>query len=202
MLHADETFSTRVEAAVEAIERRTDAEIVVVAAARSASYRDLPLAAASAVTFVVLLLLEAVPFAIHPWAVVADLAVTWPLVRWLASSDRVTRWLLRAERAHREVTLAAAAEFHREGVHATPDRTGLLVYVSALEGRVELVPDIGLEARVPHGRFAHALTTFAHDDLDHFLAGLDAVGDVLEEHVPHHEGSDAVDLPNAPRIRP
>ena len=201
MIFADESFSRRVEEAVADIETRTDAEVVVVAAARSGGYRDLSFGAATAGTFVLLLVLEAVPFAIHPWAIIADLAVAWPVLAWIASSDRVTRWLLRSARIDAAVERAAAAEFHREGVHATPNRSGLLVYLSALEGRVELIPDVGLEAHIPRGRFAQALKTFAHDDTEHFLAGLAAVGAVLEMHVPHREGSDDVDLPNAPRIR-
>ena len=197
----DAEFSKRVEAAVTAIEARTDAELVVVAASRSAPYRDLVFGAATAVTFGLLLALEAVPFAIHPWAMVADLAIAWPVAAWIASSDRITRWLLGSARARQAVSLAAAAEFHREGVHATPNRSGLLIYVSTLEQRVEIILDLGLEARIPMGRFASARAHFAHLDLDPFITGLEAIGDVLAEHVPHNEDSDAVDLPNAPRIR-
>jgi putative membrane protein len=202
VLLADESFSERVEATVTELEQRTDAEIVVVVAARSGEYRDLAFGAATAATFALLVVLDAVPFAIHPWAVVADLAIAWPLTAWVATSDRVTRWLLSATRADDAVLRAAAAAFYEEGVHATPNRTGVLVYVSTVEGRVKLVPDIGLEAHIPPGRFGEATRQFAHDDLDHFLAGLRALGDVLAERVPHTQASDAVDLPNTPRIRP
>jgi putative membrane protein len=202
VIYTDETFSRRVEAAVTEIESRTDAELVVVVAPRSASYRDLAYAVATALTYALLLALEAMPFAVHPWAVVADLTIAWPLTAWLATSDWVTRLLLRTARARTTVRESAEAEFYREGVHATPNRTGLLIYMSALEGRVEIVQDIGLEAAIPQGRFAHAALAFSENDLEHFLAGLLSVGDVLAAHVPHTATSDDVNLPNAPRIRP
>jgi uncharacterized membrane protein len=82
----------------------------------------------------------------------------------------------------------------------TPRRTGLLVYVSGWEGKVELIPDVGLEARIPRALWGKAAQNFAHDDLDHFLAGLAAVGELLAEHVPHTDGQ-RVDLANTPRIR-
>jgi uncharacterized membrane protein len=75
VIYTDETFSRRVEAAVTEIESRTDAELVVVVAPRSASYRDLAYAVATALTYALLLALEAMPFAVHPWAVVADLTI-------------------------------------------------------------------------------------------------------------------------------
>ena len=86
-------------------------------------------------------------------------------------------------------------------MHSTPGRLGLLIYVSALEARVELVPDIGLQRHIPDGAWAAAREKFRHDDLGHFLAGLDEVGALLTRSVPATGGPDRVDLPNAPRIR-
>lgn len=200
MLHTDATFSDAVEQAVSRIEARTDAEIVVVAAERSGTYRDLAYLLAAGVTLVAVAGLALVPWAVHPLALVADYAITWGIVAWLGNTRWVVRWLTSATRRQQQVRDAAEAEFHRESVHATPDRTGLLVYVSALEGQVRVLPDAGLEGRVPPGAWAAALAAFAHDDLDHFLEGLDALGELLAEHVPALS-TDRVDLPNAPRIR-
>lgn len=200
MLHADAEFSEAVESAVTEIETRTDAEIVVVATERSGSYRDIAYAAASVLTLLGLLLFLFMPWTVHPWSVVAELVLLWVASAWLLDSRWPLRLLARRARMEEQVRTAAFAEFHAETVRGTPHRTGLLIYVSALEGKVEVVPDSGLEGRIPRGRWARATEDFSHDDLEHFLAGMRQVGELLASHVPKLE-DDAVDLENAPRIR-
>jgi len=200
MIHANAQFSDAVERAVADIEALTDAEVVVVAAERSGHYRDLAAAGATGLALVALLAMMAVPLEISPFMVVVDLIGVWLVAAWLANGRWAIRRLSSANRREQHVREAAAAEFHREAVHATPERTGLLIYVSALEGRVEILADLGLEGRIPRGRWAQAATEFSHDDLDHFIAGLRRVGAVLAECCPPTEG-EKVDLPNAPRVR-
>ena len=149
MLHTDARFHSAVEDAVGRLEALTDAEIIVVAAPRSGSYRDVSLIAATLVTFAMLLVLLLVPFAVHPWMLPIELGVTFAAAAWVASGTWFLRWLVPASRRADQVTEAAHAEFHREQVHATPHRTGVLVYVSALEGKVVVMPDLGIEGRVP-----------------------------------------------------
>ncbi|MCB9679532.1 MAG: hypothetical protein H6737_30785 [Alphaproteobacteria bacterium] len=200
MIHRDARFTKAVEDLVTELEARTDAEIVVVAASRSGTYDDVRYAVATAVTFVALAVIVEIPASVPPFWMMVDLLLTWFATAWICNADPILRRMVRARRRLDAVKEAAAAEFHAESVHGTPNRTGLLVYVSALEERVELVPDLGLEARIPKGRWAKALEAFHHADLDHFLTGLREIGDVLEQHVPRVSNSD-FDLPNAPRIR-
>lgn len=200
MLHADERFHSAVEDAVGRLEARTDAELIVVAAPRSGSYRDVGLIAAAIATLLMLVVLLLIPVDVHPWMLVPELAITFLGTAWLASWHVVQRRLVPARRRRAQVEQAAHAEFHRETVHATPHRTGVLIYVSAMEGLVQVIPDLGIEGRVPRVPWERACATFRHDDLEHFLEGLEALGQVLEEHVPALE-TDLVDLPNAPRVR-
>lgn len=200
MLHADARFADAVAAKVAQLERKTDAEVVVVAAGKSGSYTDLAQVGgglAALLTFVVLLVL---PVTIHPVLAIVDVALVFALASWGLSGHRASSWLASGPRKLDQVRRAAAAEFHLEAVHATPLRTGLLVYVSAWEGEVELIPDVGLEARIPRGKWVEAMRCFSTVDLRGFLAGLDAVGEVLAEHVPH-TGARKLDLDDAPRIR-
>lgn len=199
MLH-DDRFSKSVEEEVGRIEQRTDAEVVVVAAPRSGNYADVAQLAASVLTLLVLIGLLAMPQTIRPFSLVLDLLIVHGLGVWLFSRPWALRFLTSNSRRQEQVERAAAAEFHIEAVHATPRRTGLLVYVSALEKRVELIPDLGLEERIPRGEWAKAVEAFTHDDLDHFLSGLRAIGEVLARHVPPAEGA-VVELPDAPRVR-
>lgn len=200
LLHADARFGEAVRERVARLEERTDAEVVVVAAGRSGSYRDLALVVGALAALAVFCVLLAIPWSVHPVLAVADLALTMAVVSWLADGRAlVVRLASRARRAE-QVRLAAAAEFHLEAVHATPRRTGLLVYVSAAEARIELVPDVGIEGRVPRARWVEATGQLSATDLDVFLRGLDAVGAVLAEHLPP-AGERGVELPDAPRIR-
>jgi len=200
VLHADDRFHSAVESAVDRLETATDAEIVVVAAPRSGSYRDVSYGIASIAALVAFLIVLAVPVDFFPWVVPLELALVWAATGWLVSGNRILRWLVPASRKRAQVEEAAHAEFHRESVHATPHRTGVLIYVSAMEGQVEVVPDLGIEGRIPKVPWKEACEAFSHDDMEHFLAGLDALGALLAEHVPPLE-TDLVDLPNAPRIR-
>jgi len=200
MLHADHRFRDAVAERVGKLEKRTDAEVVVVAAARSGEYRDLAQVLGGFVAIGMFVLLLALPVTIHPVLAIVDVAFTFAVASWGFAGHRVSAWLASADRKLEQVRTAAAAEFHLEAVHATPLRTGLLVYVSAWEGKVELIPDVGLEARIPRGRWTKAMARFSTTDLASFLAGLDEVGEVLAEYVPH-TGARKLDLDDAPRIR-
>lgn len=200
MLHADDRFNSAVEAAVDRLETETDAEIVVVAAPRSGSYRDVSYGIASIAALLAFLGILAAPVDFFPWVIPLELVLVWVGVGWLVSGNRFLRFLVPAKRKLAHVKQAAHAEFHREAVHATPHRTGVLVYISAMEGRVQIVPDLGIEGRIPAVPWKEACEAFSHDDLEHFMKALDGLGAVLAEHVPPLE-VDLVDLPNAPRIR-
>ncbi|MEQ1569414.1 MAG: hypothetical protein ABMA64_27505 [Myxococcota bacterium] len=198
MIHTDHRFSDAVAAKVTALEQATDAEVVVVAAPRSGQYRDVALTLAAGLTFATLAALLVLPWPIHPALALLDLVGVWALGGWWLAGNPLSARLAGEARRTAQVREAAAAEFHREAVHATPRRTGLLVYVSAWEQQVELIPDVGIEARVPRGKWP-ALTGAA-SGVEPFLAALDAIGVVLAEHVPatHERG---VELADAPRIR-
>ena len=198
---ADQRFSDAVEAAVTRIEARTDVELVVVAAPQSGSYSDLVHLAAAGWALTGLAVLLFNPwFVSTPVAALLDVVFCYGLGWYLMQHPALLYRMAGNERCARQVHMAAAAEFHLEAVHTTPRRLGLLVYVSALERRVELIGDVGLEALVPRGRWAAAAGEFRHDDLPHFLAGLEAIGDTLAEAAPRTDDP-RVDLLNSPRIR-
>jgi putative membrane protein len=202
MIHTDPSFSEVVAARVAAVERRTDAELVVVVAGRSGRYADVSARAASVVALAVAAVLLAIPWSIgEPWFLV-DVTVAWLLAERASQAPGALRRLTRADRRAGQVRDAAHLAFQEEVVHGTARRTGVLVYVSLLEGRVEVVPDLGVEGAVPRGELQAAVDVLRHDDVAHLLAGLDALGDVLARHLPHRADSDETDLADAPRIRP
>ncbi len=200
MIHTDARFADAVEQAVTRLERNTDAELVVVAAPQSGSYRDL--AMGFGVGLAGLLLLGAVfaPIVWDPHWLPAELVLLFFGGAWMAERMPVLlRLLSTEERRQEQVEVAAAAAFHLDQVHATRRRTGLLIYLSALERRVEVIPDHGLDALIPRGEW-NAVRWDA-STLEGFLASLEKAGEVLAGHVPPQDHEDEDELPNAPRIR-
>lgn len=199
MVHTDARFSQAVHDAVAAIESLTDAELVVVAAPRSGSYRDVALTGGLAAAVAALAFLCWSPWVFNAMHFPVDVAlagvgVAWALERW----GGLLRPFVPAARRRRQVREAALAAFAEEAVHATEGRTGLLVYVSAFEERVEVVPDQGLLARIP-GHEWNALDLRA-DTLDHLLSGLEAVGKLLAARFPP-TGANPDEISNTPRVR-
>jgi putative membrane protein len=206
MLHTNARFSEAVEAEVGRLEADTDAEVVVVAAPRSGSYRDLALAFGLAVAWLLLLLVLFSPFPFQPAWIPLELPALVVLATWAAHRrPGLLRLLAGPRRRKAQVDAAADATFHQEVVHGTQGRTGLLIYFSALEQRVVLRPDLGLDARVPGAewnaiRWGSGADPHTCHDLDAFLQGLRAVGQVLARHVPP-TGSNPNEISDAPRIR-
>lgn len=205
MLHTDTRFAQAVEAAVTRLEARTDAEIVVVATARSASGLDVAVLFGAAIAWLALVAMLWSPWAFHAAWIPLELALVGALGAWAAyRRPGLLRRLHSARRLRRQVDRAADAAFHQEVVHGTRGRTGLLIYFSALEQRVALRPDLGLDALVPAGdwnaiRWGKAKDPLFCNRLEDFLAGLDAVGDVLARRIPHLEDNPN-EIANAPRI--
>jgi putative membrane protein len=206
MLHTDSRFAQAVEAAVTRLEASTDAEIVVVAAPRSAGSLDAAVLFGAGLAWLALLAMLWSPWAFHPAWIPIELALVGAFGAWAAHRrPELLRLLLTRRRLRTQVNLAADAAFHQEVVHGTRGRTGLLIYVSALEQRVALRPDLGLDALVPAGewnaiRWGKDKDPLVCHRLEDFLAGLDAVGEVLARRVPHLEDNPN-EIADAPRIR-
>lgn len=199
-MKADQRFLDEVTTRVTAIERRTDAEIVVVSAARADRWRDRSEQVAAVAALGLGAALLYLPINLHPAGFLADVAIGWFLLRLVARRPEVLRWTTRAKERRERAEQAARSAFVLEAVHGTPNRSGVLVYLATLEREVVLLPDLGVQGAVPMGELAAARDAFHHDDLDHFLVGLDALGAALERHVPWTSTSDDTNLPNTPRV--
>ncbi len=199
MVHTDARFSAAIERAVNEIEVHTDAEVVVVAAPSSGSYADLAWMGGGVFGVAVLGFLCWSPIVFDAvWFPIDVLAsggfVGWVLARW----PRLVVALAGDARRARQVHEAALAAFTEENVHATAGRTGLLVYVSALEGRVEVLPDQGLLGRIPGAKW-NAVALRA-DSVDGLVDGLHRLGTLLATHLPP-TGDNVDQIGNVPRVR-
>lgn len=203
---ADEALLDRIEAAVAAAEARTAAEFVVVLVPRSGRYPDRAQLLGFAAALLVLVGAIASPWVHSPAGTVLEVALTFFLVT--AATTRtpgLLRLLVPAARKHRAVAVAARAAFFDEGVTGTRDRTGVLLFYSDLEERLEILADAGVLGAVgeaPLHEVAHRFHSLeGPPDLGARLAAaLQGLGAALRTHLPRAE-DDVDELPDRPRVR-
>ena len=136
--------------AVEAAEARTSGEIVVMVVESSDDYTGVRMAAAAVLAFsagVALLAFELDPRIWLPPVQLAGFVLGFALGGLRPVLGRLVPSRIRAASVERASRLA----FLAEGVVETRERTGILIYVSLLEHRVEVLADRGIHARVQPG---------------------------------------------------
>lgn len=131
---------------VQEVEAVTSTELVVVVRIRSGRYPEAHARLGALFAFSALLLLlflpQEFPLLSIPINVALAYATGWAMARYLPPIERLfTGRGALAERTR----LAARAELVDGGITATTGRTGLLVYVSAVEKEVCLVGDVAVE---------------------------------------------------------
>jgi putative membrane protein len=137
----------RISAEVKAAEMQTSGEIYVVIDRGGHVYRVVPLVWAGLVSLILpwpLYLLTDLAF---PYILVIQ-TMAYVAITVLVSQPALHRLMvpetLAAERAHR----TAQTQFLAHGIHLTENRTGVLVYVSLFDRRVEIVADAGINKKV------------------------------------------------------
>jgi len=192
----------RIERAVGECEERTSVEFVLAFARQSGRYGDVDLRAGLIVAAVTLVVMIVAPFGFAPWALPVDLALTF-FLGWLASRKLppIRRVLCSKRRRVEQARLDAEASVVRQGVFHTRDRTGLLIYVSWFERRVEIIADVGIQAAVPRPAWnlaAAKLRASAFADFPApFIAALCEMADLLGRHLPP-VGDNPNEIPNRP----
>lgn len=188
--------------AVREIEARSCAEVVVEVRSRSGSYAHAESRFAALAAFIALLILLFSPWEFAAIWVAIDVAVIYGVGLFVAGrSDIARRLMTRAAERDAQVRIAAAAVFHDRGVAHTERETGMLVYLSLLERRVEVLADRGVLLAVPAMPWNQLIerargcpgTPAALVELVRGLAPL------LAEYLPAREG-DRDELANAPRL--
>jgi len=123
-----------------------------------------------------------------------------------AGLDGIGRRLIPEDRLERSVRLRATAAFLEEGVFATRDRTGILIFLAIFEHRAVILADEGIHRAVPEGAWQRLI-----DDL---IVGIKAgraakaleeaifhCGGLLEQYEVERRPDDEDELPDAPRMR-
>jgi putative membrane protein len=146
----------QIEAQVAGIESRTGVHIVAAVVGKSDTYVELPWKA-FALGASVAALAAVTADALRPQWATSNMAVIQAGIVLGAGAvgallavfvPAFARLFLRAVRAELEVRHHAKSMFLDRQIFATPGRSGVLVLVSVFERRIEILPDVGLRARV------------------------------------------------------
>lgn len=146
----DAAAADAIERAVQEAERGTSGEIVPMIVERSDDYGIVRSTAAAVLAFAAGVVVLALPVNPVLWLPPVQLLV-FLFGYWLSGLRPVLRPLLFESYAQIAVRNAARHAFLDHGVIETRDRSGILIYVSLLEHRVEVVADRGIDRVVEPG---------------------------------------------------
>ena len=189
---------------VKKIETTTDAELVLVVRARSGSYRHADYLFGSLLAFAGLLFLLFSPFDFHQYWVAIDVALLFVLGSFAASRSNTLRRLLTTEKFRNEAVRAgAAAMFYEAGIANTNAEMGVLIYLSILERRLELISDRGVLQGVNALEWNQILFDLhqagGKPEPETLRTGLESLGLLLARHLPA-TGENPNELPDMPRF--
>jgi len=207
----------RLHQAIAEAERHTDGEVFCVLTHESGAYRETPLAWAAMVALLAPPLALAVglrPYAIvalfqNGWTVAQETAMrgaemtiligygvvqallfvaVMALVSWAPVRRALTPAFIKRRQVH-----ARAMEQFVQRMHASKATTGILIYASLAERRVEVVADEDIHAKVPPGEWDRAIKAAVGpigkgDVAGGLIAAITLCGQALAKHFPRHAG--------------
>jgi putative membrane protein len=189
---------------VREIEANTDAEIVIVVRGRSGSYRHADYLFGAIVAFAGLIFVLFSPFEFHTYWVPIDVAALFVAGAFVSSrTDAVRRALTSKGFRAKAARTGAAAMFYEAGIANTSAENGLLIYLSLLERRLEVIADRGVLKAVPALKWNNSVFELKRvgrqPEPDYLLKAVRDLGAVLAEHMPA-TGENPNELPDGPRI--
>ena len=206
MSHAkfDQSACESLTQCVREIEKKSDAELVIVVKARSDHYRHADYLFGVILSLAGLLFLVFSPFTFHPYWFVVDVIALF-VVGALGSSrsNSIRRLLTRSKFRSEAVRRSAAAMFYDAGIANTQAEMGVLIYLSLLERTLELIADRGvLKAVDPlewNQRLFELQRVGRNPEPRALETAIKHLGTLLEEHLPA-TGENPNELPDMPRF--
>jgi putative membrane protein len=189
---------------VKEIESSTDAEVVIIIRARSGHYAHADYLFGFLLTFAGLLFLLFSPFTFHLYWVPIDVVLFFILGALISSRSNFLRRLFsRKSFRSKAVRTAAAAMFYEAGIANTNAEMGVLIYLSLLERRLELIADRGVLKGVPPQEWNREIfelhQTGKTPEPQLFLKALRGFGNLLATHLPP-TGENPNELPDMPQF--
>jgi len=185
----DSTAGTALAEAIREIEKSTDAEIVIVVRGRSGTYRHADYLFGAFLAFVGLLFVLFSPFDFHTFWVPFDVVALFVAGAFVSSRTDLIRRLLTTGKFRANAARAgASAMFYEAGIANTLAENGLLIYLSLLERRLEVIADRGILKAVPPLKWNNAVFELKkisrQPNPESLIKAARELGDLLAEHLP------------------
>lgn len=200
----DQAASEALAQVVRDIEKDSDAEIVIVVRGRSGTYRHADYLCGAISAWVGLIFVLFSPFEFHTYWVPIDVLVLFVAGVFVSARTDALRRVLtsRAFRA-KAARAGAAAMFYEAGIANTSAENGLLIYLSLLEKRLEVIADRGILKAVPALKWNNSVFELKgvgrSPDPENLIKAVRDLGGLLVEHMPA-TGENPNELPDGPRI--
>jgi putative membrane protein len=200
----DQSACDQLAQAVREIETQTDAEIVIVVRARSGTYRHADYLWGFILSFACLLFMLFSPFEFHHYWVAIDVLLFFAVGAYVSSRSNTLRRLITTKEFRAEaVRQGAAAMFYEAGIANTEAEMGVLIYLSLLEQRLELIADRGVLKAAPplewNERVYELHRAGRVPRLDTLMRAIRELGAVLAACLPP-TGENPNELPDMPRF--
>jgi putative membrane protein len=199
----------RIRLAVQAAERRTNAEIVPMIVTRSGLYREVRHWVGLGLALLVLTILLTIESRWLPWGWHASNAA-WLLLStlvaygcgaWLGTLWPVIRLCTSAERMRHKVKLRAERAFSQHAVSHTSERSGVLIMLSILERQIYVLPDRSLDGLASADQWAQVVQAAVErlqggDIASGLCQGIEQCGVLLAGICPGRPGDNPNELPD------
>ena len=180
----------KIRQAVETAERRTSGEIVPMIVAACRPYAEIELG--GLIVGLVAGTLAAL-FLHDPWGPI-QAQLSWPLTGGilgfiLCRVPAIKRRLISKKRIDEAVHLRSLAAFTAHGLHYTKAHTGILIFASLFEHRVEVLADRGINEKVQPGTWDEVVRILtaglkSGNGGEAFYKAIERCGDILATHFP------------------
>lgn len=182
---------TQIKEAVAKAEESTRGEIVPMILTRSDAYPAAHFRAAIlfGLTFAFALyyfpFFEAEDALVYLWSLMGGLLFGY----FACFHHKVKKFFLSKKEVAEEVHQRALEAFFHEGVHNTKERTGILLFISSLEHRAELIADCGINEKVEKDAWDNILRPMLQGLKEgttgpSILKAIEECGALLEKHFP------------------
>jgi putative membrane protein len=200
----------RIQQSVREAERHTRGEIVPMVIARSARYRETQYRAGAGCALFMLSALLTIEWEWMPWGwhatkagwLLLTVIAAYGLGYGLGTFDPVIRVLTSNERMAYKVNLRAHQAFLEHGLHRTELGTGVLILISLLEHRIEILTDRAILDRIPPETWNNMLALIQEgfhkgNPVESLCRAITLCGEVLGEYFPAGPaGPNPNELPN------
>ena len=187
----------RIQHSVREAERHTRGEIVPMIVERSARYRETQYRAGAGCAFFALSGLITIEWEWMSWGwhatnagwLLLTVMAAYGLGFWLGTFDPVIRILISNERMAYKANLRAHQAFLEHGLHRTELGTGVLILISLLEHRIEILTDRVILDRVPPETWRNMLALIQEgfhkgNPVESLCQAITLCGEVLGEYFP------------------